>query len=151
MAPAPEKDEHQWPAEIVSVVAGKDVYDCSTISLRCNGQCFHIQMSARFVRNSPNATALYLKILQAIHPRGSGKFEGISDKDVYVWIIRMVLSTFNQLTPELLPQSDPSLFRNEEVENLVSEDHPRKIIACKVEAVDETFLPQYISTSAGLG
>lgn len=146
----PPKDLHQWPAKVISILTGGEVDDDSTVSVRYHGRCFRIHMSPRFLHNSPNATALYLKHLQAIHPEGPGEFEGILDEDVYEWVIQFFLPTFMRLAPEPLPSFDPGKIRTGKVKPVLSEYLFPETFGCSLEAVDETFIPRHTDNSGGL-
>ncbi|POR33083.1 Uncharacterized protein TPAR_06715 [Tolypocladium paradoxum] len=148
--PAPPDDLHRWPAKVISVLTGGEVDDDSTISVRYNGRCFCIHMSPRFLHNSPKATALYLRNLQAIHPEGPGEFEDILDEDVYRWVIQLFLPILMRLAPEPLPSFDPDKIRTREAKPLLSEYLFPETFGCRLEAIDETFIPRHTDNHGGL-
>ncbi|EQL03594.1 Protein kinase-like domain protein [Ophiocordyceps sinensis CO18] len=117
----PPKDLHRWPAKVISTLTGGHVDNDSTVSVRYTGRCFCIHMSPRFLRNSPKATTLYLKYLQAIQPDGPGAFEEVYEEDVYEWIVGLFLPIFMRLAPEPLPSFDPDRIRSGEAKPALSE------------------------------
>ncbi|KAL5597825.1 hypothetical protein FOBRF1_011618 [Fusarium oxysporum] len=148
--PSPPKDLNRWPPKVISVLTGGEVDDDSTISVRYNGRCFCIHMSPHFLHNSPKATALYLRYLQAIQPEGPGEFEGIFEEDVYEWVIQLFFPIFMQLAPEPLPSFDPDKIRTGEAKPVLSEYLFPQTFGCRLEAIDETFIPQHIDNNGGL-
>ncbi|KAH7478218.1 hypothetical protein FOMA001_g9790 [Fusarium oxysporum f. sp. matthiolae] len=148
--PSPPKDLNQWPPKVISVLTGGEVDDDSTISVRYNGRCFCIHMSPHFLHNSPKATALYLRYLQAIQPEGPGEFEGIFEEDVYEWVIQLFFPIFMQLAPEPLPSFDPDKIRTGEAKPVLSEYLFPQTFGCRLEAIDETFIPRHIDNNGGL-
>jgi len=139
-----------WPPKVISVLTGGDLDDDSTVSVRYNGRCFHIHMSPRFLHNSPNATALYLRYLQAIRPDGSGEFDGILDEDVYTWIIRLFNPVFKRLAPRPLPSFDPDAIRDGLAKPLLSDYLFPDTFGCRLDAQDEEFIPRHTDNDGGL-
>ncbi|KAI0406085.1 hypothetical protein F4802DRAFT_559290 [Xylaria palmicola] len=81
-----EIDKNRGPlvsAKVILVLTGGEKDDDATVSVRFNGRCFNVHLSPNFFQNSPEATTLYLKYLQAIHPFRPGEFEDIDETDVY--------------------------------------------------------------------
>ncbi|KAF4511726.1 hypothetical protein G6O67_003498 [Ophiocordyceps sinensis] len=146
----PPKDLHRWPAKVISTLTGGHVDNDSTVSVRYNGRCFCIHMSPRFLRNSPKATTLYLKYLQAIQPDGPGAFEEVYEEDVYEWIVGLFLPIFMRLAPEPLPSFDPDRIRSGEAKPALSEYLSPETFGCRLEAVDETFFPLHTDDHGGL-
>lgn len=139
-----------WPPKVISVLTGGDLDDDSTVSVRYNGRCFHIHMSPRFLHNSPDATALYLRYLQAIRPDGSGEFDGILDEDVYTWIIRLFNPVFKRLAPRPLPSFDPDAIRDGLAKPLLSDYLFPDTFGCRLDAQDEEFIPRHTDNDGGL-
>ncbi|POR31068.1 Uncharacterized protein TPAR_08723 [Tolypocladium paradoxum] len=129
----PPKDLHRWPAKVISVLTGGEVDDDSTISVRYHGRCFRIHIN-----------------LQAIHPEGPGEFDGILDEDVYEWVIRLFLPTFMRLAPEPLPSFDPTKIQTGKAKPVLSEYLFPETFGCRLEAVDETFIPRHTDNNGGL-
>lgn len=107
-------------------------------------------MSPRFLHNSPKATGLYPRNLRAIHPEGPGEFDGVLDEDVYEWAIQLFLPIFTRLAPEPLPSFDPDKIRSGEAKPLLSEYLFPETFGCRLEAVNEVFIPRHIDDNGGL-
>ncbi|KAI0190458.1 hypothetical protein EV127DRAFT_430366 [Xylaria flabelliformis] len=137
-------------AKVIQVLTRGELDDNATVSVRFNGRRFNIQLSPNFFQNSPETTTLYLKYLQAIHPIGPGEFEGIRETDVYKWIIDLFKNLFVQLAPEPLPSFDPEKIRNGEANPLLSEYLFPETFGCRLEAVNEMFIPRHVDSRGGL-
>ncbi|KAM5374301.1 hypothetical protein ACJZ2D_006626 [Fusarium nematophilum] len=133
-----------YPAKVVQVITRGDIDDNSTITIRYHGRSFDIYISPDAFSNSPNATALYLKYLKAIHPIGPGEFDDVCDEDVYEWIIGIFQPLFNELAPTPLPSFDPEKIRAKEAKPLLSEYLFPQRFGCKLEAKDEKFIPRHV-------
>lgn len=149
-ASKPPEVLHRWPAKVISVLTGGNVDDDCTISVRYNGRCFCVHMSPRFLHNSPKATALYIRNLEVIQPEGPGDFEGIFEEDVYALIIDLFMPIFGQLAPTPLPSFDPNKIRSGGARPLLSEYLFPETFGCRLEAMDETFIPRYTNQAGGL-
>ncbi|KAI1401357.1 hypothetical protein F4819DRAFT_458397 [Hypoxylon fuscum] len=137
-------------AKAISVLTDGEKDDDATVSVRFNGRCFNIRLSPIFFQNSPETTTLYLKYLQAIDPFGPGEFEGIYDTDVYEWIIDLFEPVFVQLAPEPLPSFNPEKIRSGEAKSLLSEYLFPQTFGCRLEAVNEIFIPRHVDDHGGL-
>ncbi|UNI23241.1 hypothetical protein JDV02_009074 [Purpureocillium takamizusanense] len=107
-------------------------------------------MSQRFLRNSPIATALYLKYLRAIQPDGPGEFDGILDEDVYSWIVGLFSPIFKRLAPDPFPSFDPDAIRGGLATPLLSEYLFPDTFGCRLDAEDEEFIPRHTDNHGGL-
>ncbi|KAI0192807.1 hypothetical protein F4808DRAFT_453368 [Astrocystis sublimbata] len=133
-----ESDEDCDPlvtAKVISVLTAGEKDDNAIVSVRFNGICFNIELSPTFFQNSPTTTSLYLKYLEALHPCGPGEFEGIHDTD---------------LAPKPLSSFDPEKIRSGEAKPLLSEYLFPQTFGCKLEAVDEVYIPRHVDDKGGL-
>ncbi|KAI1171970.1 hypothetical protein F4777DRAFT_563704 [Nemania sp. FL0916] len=137
-------------ARVVSVWTGRPKDDEAIISVRYNGRCFSIHVSPSFFHNSPAATALCPKYLQAIESFCDGEYEDEVDTDVRKWIIDLFTPIYVQLAPEPLPSFDPEKIRSGDAKPLLSEYLFPQTFGFRLEAVNEVYNPRHVDNDGGL-